>query len=147
VRSSGAGAEKIGRNGFILQKSVRGCRSGTPSRSAPFERGEMPGRWKESPGTPLSGLFGDGKGKSERGRRKEETSSHIRRKKTWEARKLKKAWSPLLLEKGGRAGGCRWARERKPLKCLGQADGSGRKAQERKVLGKPWIGCEFGRRP
>jgi hypothetical protein len=124
-RVPGSRAEKIGRDGFTLLKSGGGSRSGTPSRSAPFERREKLGRWKGSPGAPVSGLFGGRKRKSERGRKKEETSSDVRRKKTWEALKLKRAGSPLPPEKGGRAGGCRWSREREPLERRDQADGSG----------------------
>jgi hypothetical protein len=53
----------------------------------------MPGRWKESLEAPASRFFGSLKTKSEKGRKKGDASSHIRRKKTWEAQKLKRARS------------------------------------------------------
>jgi hypothetical protein len=62
-------------------------------------------RWKESPGAPAPGFFGGWEKKGGRGMKKEGASSKIRRKETWEARKLRRARAPLLPEKGGRAGG------------------------------------------
>jgi hypothetical protein len=65
----------------------------------------MSSRWKESLGAPTLGFFGGREEKSERGMKKAGASSKIRRKETWEVRKLKRAWAPLSPEKGGRAGG------------------------------------------
>jgi hypothetical protein len=65
----------------------------------------MSSRWKESPGAPVPGFFGGREEKSVRGTKKAGASSKIRRKETWEVPKLKRAWAPLLPEKGGRAGG------------------------------------------
>jgi hypothetical protein len=74
-------------------------RSGTPSRQAPFERGETLGRWKESLEAPVSGIFGGQRQKSEKGRKKGEAFSNIRRMKTWKAPKLKRAEATLASEK------------------------------------------------
>jgi hypothetical protein len=49
---------------------------------APFERRETPSRRKESLGAPVSEIFGDQKGKSGKGRKKGDASSHIRWRKT-----------------------------------------------------------------
>jgi hypothetical protein len=57
----------------------------------------MLSRWKESPGVPTLGFFGGPNGTSERGRKKEEASSHIQRKKTWEVQKLKRARTSIFL--------------------------------------------------
>jgi hypothetical protein len=65
----------------------------------------MSSRWKESPGAPAPGFFGGWEEKGGRGTKKAGASSKIRRKETWEVPKLKRAWAPLLPEKGGRAGG------------------------------------------
>jgi hypothetical protein len=51
----------------------------TPDGSAPFVRRERPGRWKETPGVPASGFFGNEKKKNERGMKKASVSSQIRR--------------------------------------------------------------------
>jgi len=93
----------------------------------PLERGEL-SRRKESPEAPFSGFFGGRDEKSARGTKKESASSKVRRMKAREVRKLKRAWSPLPPEKGGGAGGCRWSREREPLKRRYQAVRFGRKA-------------------
>jgi hypothetical protein len=52
---------------------------------------------------------------------REETSSNVRRKETWQVLKLMRARSPLSLEKGGNAGGAadlasgsRWSAGAKP---------------------------------
>jgi hypothetical protein len=55
----------------------------------------MLGRWKESLGTPVVGFFGDQEQKGEKGRKKGEASSNIRRKRTWKVRKLKRAEATL----------------------------------------------------
>jgi hypothetical protein len=65
----------------------------------------MPSRWKGSPEAPPSGFFGGWKRKSKRGMRKVEPSSKIRRRKTWEVQKPKRARSPLSSEEDGMAGG------------------------------------------
>jgi hypothetical protein len=106
-------------------------RSGTPGRSAPFERREMPSRRKEPPGASVFGFFGGRERKGGRGTKREETASKVRRKKTWKVQNLRRARSPFLPEKGGRAGGCRWVRERKPLERRRQAVRFDGKAHER----------------
>jgi hypothetical protein len=88
----------------------------------------MRSRRKESPEAPFFGLFGGRDAKSARGMKKESASSKVRWMKAREVRKLKRAWSPLLLEQSGRAGGRCWSRERKPLKRRYQAVRFGREA-------------------
>jgi hypothetical protein len=70
----------------------------TPDGSAPFERRERPGRWKETPGVPASYFFGIEKRKNERGMKKARASSQIRRTKTREVPKLKRATASLQFE-------------------------------------------------
>jgi hypothetical protein len=54
---------------------------------------------------------------------------------------------PALTRKGWESRWCRWPGERKPLKRRCQAARSGKKAQERKVRGKPRTGHRAGTRP
>jgi hypothetical protein len=106
-----------------------GCgRSKTPDGSAPFEKREMPGHWKETPGVWVFCFFGGKKGKNERGMKKAGASSHIRWKKTREVQKLKRATASLQFETQLGRRWCGWICERKPLERRCQAGWFGRKA-------------------
>jgi hypothetical protein len=70
-------------------------------------KGGYSSRRKETPGVPVFGFFGGREKKDARGTEREETAPNIRRMNTWKVRKLRRARSPFLPEKGGRAGGCR----------------------------------------
>jgi hypothetical protein len=130
----------------VLKEWQRAVGQKHPAGRYPSKAGYT-SRRKEPPGVSVSGIFGGRKRKDGRGTKREETASNVRRMKTWKVRKLKRARSPLLPEKGGRAGGCRWRRELKPLECRCQAVRSGRKAQERRNPGKPGFSRGVGTKP
>jgi len=99
-------------------------------------------RRKGSPGAPRSGFFGGRGGKSGRGRKKEETSFEVRRKKAREAPKLKRAGSPLLPEEGGRAGGAagsasgnRWSAGVRPWGLAGKRQSGGFRGNPKAAAG------------
>jgi len=94
----------------------------------------MLGRRKEPPGAPVFGFFGGWRQKGGRGTKREETASNVRRKKTWKVQNLKRAGSPFLPEKGGRAGGAaepasasRWSAAVRPFGLMGK-----------RTSGEPW---------
>jgi hypothetical protein len=71
-----------------------------------------------------------------RGRRKREAFSDVQRKQAREAYKPRRARAPPGPEQWAGSGKHGWPREREPLKRRCQADGFGRKAQERVTGGK-----------
>jgi hypothetical protein len=64
----------------------------------------MQRRRKGTPGAPAFSFSGGWKAKSERGRKKGDASSEVRRENTWEAPKLRRAKATLSADKkAGRA--------------------------------------------
>jgi hypothetical protein len=91
----------------------------------------MRGRRKVAPEVPVSGFSRGRRRKDGRGGGKEGAFPRVRRKKTREVRKLRRATAPLGRQQAAGRWRRGWVRERKPLKRSRQAGGFGVEAQER----------------
>jgi hypothetical protein len=89
----------------MFLKGGRGWSAGNARQVGTLRKKGTVSRRKDSLGAPSLLFFGGGERKSEKGRKKEETSSHVRWIETWEVQELKRARATLLSEKGGSAEG------------------------------------------
>jgi hypothetical protein len=81
----------------------------------------MPGRWKESLGTPVFRFFGGEEQKGAKGKKNGEGSSNIQRKKTWKVQKLKRAVATLPSQEERERRRHGWPRRLNPLERRDQA--------------------------